>query len=165
MSILEIVLFIVALIVMIVGLAGVVLPILPGVPLIFAAAALYGILTGFEGISFNLLLIFAGLTVISLVFDYFANYFSVKKMGGGTAGAIGAVIGLLIGIFVHWLAIILFPFLFAVAFELIAGRKGGKALKAGTGAFIGLLFGGLFRFIIGCVMIGIFVWHVLFLTS
>jgi len=162
MSVLEILMFIAALIIMAVGLAGVILPILPGVPLIFTAAALYGILTGFEEISFNLLLIFAGLTVISLVFDYFANYFSVKKMGGGTAGAIGAVIGLLIGIFVHWLAIILFPFLFAVAFELIAGTRGDKALKAGTGAFIGLLFGGLFRFIIGCVMIGIFIWEVLF---
>ena len=162
MSFLEITIFIAALIIMAVGLAGVILPILPGVPLIFTAAALYGILTGFEEISFNLLLIFACLTVISLVFDYFANYFSVKKMGGGTAGAIGAVIGLLIGIFVHWLAIILFPFLFAVAFELIAGRKRGKALKAGTGAFIGLLLGGLFRFIIGCVMIGIFVWEILF---
>lgn len=162
MSFLEIMIFISALIIMAVGLAGVILPILPGVPLIFAAGALYGILTGFEEISFNLLLIFAGLTVISLVFDYFANYFSVKKMGGGTAGAIGAVIGLLVGIFVHWLAIILFPFLFAVVFELIAGTRGGKALRAGTGAFMGLLFGGLFRFIIGCVMIGIFIWKVLF---
>ncbi len=162
MSFLEIMIFISALIIMAVGLAGVILPILPGVPLIFAAGALYGILTGFKEISFNLLLIFAGLTVISLVFDYFANYFSVKKMGGGTAGAIGAVIGLLVGIFVHWFAIILFPFLFAVVFELIAGRRGGKALRAGTGAFMGLLFGGLFRFIIGCVMIGIFIWKVLF---
>lgn len=161
MSFLEIMIFISALIIMVVGLGGVILPILPGVPLIFAAAALYGILTGFEEISFNLLLIFTGLTVISLVFDYFANYFSVKKMGGGTAGAFGAVIGLLVGIFVHWSAIIIFPFLFAVVFELIAGRRGGKALRAGTGAFVGLLFGGLFRFIIGCVMIGIFIWKVL----
>ena len=162
MSFLEIMIFISALIIMAVGLGGVILPILPGVPLIFAAAALYGILTGFEEMSFNLLLIFAGLTAISLVFDYFANYFSVKKMGGGTAGAFGAVIGLLVGIFVHWFAIILFPFLFAVVFELIAGTRGGKALRAGTGAFVGLLFGGLFRFIIGCVMIGIFIWKVLF---
>lgn len=162
MSILEIILFIAALIIMLVGLAGVILPILPGIPLIFAAAAIYGILTGFEQISFQLLMIFAGLTIIGLVADYFANYFSVKKMGGGTAGAIGAVIGLLIGIFVHWLAIIILPFLLAVLFELIAGRRGSKALKAGTGAFIGLLFGGLFRFIIGCIMIGIFIWTILF---
>ncbi len=162
MSILEIILFIAALIVMIVGLAGVILPILPGIPLIFAAAAIYGILTGFEQISFQLVLIFAGLTIFGLVVDYFANFFSVKKMGGGTAGAIGAVIGLLIGIFIHWLAIIILPFVLAVVFELMAGTRGRKALKAGTGAFIGLMFGGLLRFIIGCVMIGMFIWSVLF---
>ena len=162
MSIFEIILFIAALIAMIIGLAGVILPILPGIPLIFAAAAVYGILTGFSQISFELLLIFAGLTAFGLIVDYFANYLSVKKMGGGTAGAIGAVIGLLIGIFIHWLAIIILPFILAVVFELFAGRRGGKALKAGTGAFIGLLFGGLLRFIIGCVMIGIFIWTILF---
>lgn len=162
MSILDIILFIVALIVMLVGLAGVILPILPGIPLIFAAAAIYGILTGFEQISFQLLLVFAGLTIFGLVVDYFANFFSVKKMGGGTAGALGAVIGLLIGIFIHWLAIIILPFILAVIFELMAGRRGGKALKAGTGAFIGLLFGGLLRFTIGCVMMGLFIWTILF---
>jgi uncharacterized protein YqgC (DUF456 family) len=162
MSILEIVLFIAALIVMLVGLAGVILPVLPGIPLIFAAAAIYGILTGFQDITFQLILIFAGITVFGLIVDYIANYFSVKKMGGGTAGAVGAVIGLLVGIFIHWVAIIILPFVLAVMFELIAGRKGGRALKAGTGAFIGLMFGGLLRFIIGCVMIGIFIWKILF---
>jgi hypothetical protein len=162
MSLLEILQFIAALIVMLVGLAGVILPVLPGIPLIFGAAALYGILTGFKGISFNLLLIFAGLTAFGLVVDFFANYFGVKKMGGRRAGAIGAVIGLIIGIFIGLIWIIVLPFLFAVLLELIAGKPGIQALKAGTGVFIGLLFGGLLRFILGCVMIGIFVWSVLF---
>jgi uncharacterized protein YqgC (DUF456 family) len=161
MSVLEILIFIVALIIMVVGLAGVILPILPGIPLIFGGVVLYGILTGFEEITFELMLIFVGLTIFGLIVDYLANYFGVKKMGGGRAGAIGAVLGLIIGIFVHWVAIILLPFLFAVVFELIVGKRGRQALKAGTGAFLGLLFGGLLRFIIGCVMIGIFVWSVL----
>ena len=162
MSFLEILLFICVLIIMVVGLAGVILPVLPGIPLIFGGVVLYGVLTGFEDITLNLLLIFAGLTVFGLVADYLANYFSVKKMGGGRAGAIGAVIGLIIGIFIGLVWIILLPFVFAVVFELIAGKREGQALKAGTGAFLGLLFGGLTRFIIGCVMIGIFIWRVLF---
>ncbi|MBN2620530.1 DUF456 family protein, partial [candidate division WOR-3 bacterium] len=70
--------------------------------------------------------------------------------------------GLLIGIFIHWLAIVILPFLLAVFFEIIAGRKAGRALKAGTGAWIGLLVGGVFRFAIGCVMIGLFIWKVVF---
>ena len=161
MSFLEILLFVVVLIIMIVGLAGVILPVLPGIPLIFGAAVLYGILTGFEEITLHLILIFAGLTIFGLVVDYLANYFSVRKMGGGRAGALGAVIGLIVGIFLGLVWIIVLPFVLAVVFELIAGREGRKALTAGFGAFVGLLFGGLTRFIIGCVMIGIFVWTVL----
>ncbi len=162
MSFWEILLFICVLIIMVVGLAGVILPVLPGIPLIFGGVVLYGVLTGFQDITLNLILIFAGLTVFGLVVDYIANYFSVKKMGGGRAGAVGAVIGLIIGIFIGLVWIILLPFVFAVVFELIAGKREGQALKAGTGAFLGLLFGGLTRFIIGCVMIGIFVWRVIF---
>lgn len=161
MNFLEILIFIGVLIIMIVGLAGVILPVLPGIPLIFGGVVLYGVLSGFEKISFNLILIFAGLTIFSLIVDYLANFLAVKKMGGGKAGAFGAVIGLFIGIFIGLVAIILLPFLFAVIFELIAGKRKNQALKAGTGAFLGLLFGGLLRFIIGCVMIGVFVWSVL----
>ncbi len=162
MSFVEILIFICALIIMMVGLAGVILPVLPGIPLIFGAAVLYGILTGFEEVTLNLILVFAGLTLFGLIVDYLANYFSVKKMGGGRAGAIGAVIGLFIGIFfVGLIGIILLPFVFAVMFELIAGKSEGQALKAGLGSFLGLLFGGVLRFTIGCVMIGIFIWKVI----
>ncbi|MCK4941244.1 DUF456 domain-containing protein [candidate division WOR-3 bacterium] len=161
MSFLEILLFVVALIIMIVGLAGVILPVLPGIPLIFGAAAVYGLLTGFEEITLHLILIFACLTIFGLVVDYLANYFSVRKMGGGRAGAVGAVVGLIAGIFLGLIWIIVLPFVLAVAFELIAGRESRQALTAGFGAFVGLLFGGLIRFIIGCVMTGVFVWAVL----
>ena len=162
MTFVEILIFIFVLIIMLVGLAGIILPVLPGIPLIFGATVLYGILTGFKEITFNLILIFAGLTIFGLIVDYLANYFSVKKMGGGRAGAIGAVIGLIIGIFVGLIWIIILPFLFAVVFEIIAGKREGQALKAGIGSFIGILLGGLTRFIIGTVMIGVFVWKVLF---
>ncbi len=161
MSFLEVLLFVVVLIVMIIGLAGVILPVLPGVPLIFGAAALYGILTGFKDITVQLILIFAGLTILALVIDYLTNYFSVRKMGGGRAGAVGAVIGLIVGIFIGLVWIIILPFVLAVTFELFAGREAREALAAGFGAFVGLLLGGLTRFVIGCVMIGIFVWAVL----
>ena len=162
MSFVEILIFICVLIIMIVGLAGVILPVLPGIPLIFGGIVLYGVLSGFEKITIDLVLIFAALTVCGLFVDYLANYFSVKKMGGGRAGAIGAVIGLFIGIFfVGLIGIILLPFVFAVMFELIAGKRKGQALKAGLGSFLGLLFGGVLRFAIGCVMIGIFVWKVI----
>jgi len=162
MSFLEILLFIGTLIIMTVGLAGVILPVLPGIPLIFAGALLYGIVTHFKEISVNLVIIFGSLAVISLIADYAANYFCVKKMGGGKAGAIGAVIGMLIGISAGLTGIIIGSFLGAVAGELIAGKKEREALRAGTGAFLGFLLGGLAKFVLGCVMIGIFVRQTLF---
>ena len=162
MTILEVLLFIVILIIMLVGLAGVILPILPGIPLIAAAGLLYAIITGFEKITLGIILVFAAFTAIGLIIDYIANYFSVRKMGGGRAGAIGAVIGAFVGIFIHWLAIIILPFLLAVLFELIAGTQYKQVLRSGFGSFVGIVLGGLTRFTIGCIMIGIFVWAVLF---
>ena len=158
----ETLIFVVVLIIMLIGLAGVILPVLPGVPLIFGAAVLYGILTGFEEINVNLILIFGGMTVFSLVIDYLARYVSVKKMGGGTAGAIGAVVGMMIAIFFGLIWIIVLPFVLAVVFEYIAGKGGRQALHAGFGTFVGLLFSVLLDFVIGCIMVGIFVWTVLF---
>lgn len=64
--------------------------------------------------------------------------------------------------FFQILMFIIFPFLFAVAFELIAGKKEKQALKAGAGAFLGFLFSFLLKFTMGCAMIGLFVWTVLF---
>ncbi len=158
----EALIFIAVLLIMLIGLTGIFLPILPGVPLILGGAILYGILTGFKEITVNLILVFTGLTVFSLVIDYLANYLGVKKMGGGKAGAMGAILGLILGIFVGVWGIVIFPFLFAVFFELLAGKKETQALKAGTGAFLGFLFGGLVKFILGCIMIGIFIWRVVF---
>jgi uncharacterized protein YqgC (DUF456 family) len=162
MSLLGILLFVIALTIMLVGLAGVIIPVLPGVPLIFASAVLYGILTGFEDISFHVILILGGFTAVALVVDYMANFLSVKKMGGSIAGAIGAVLGLVVGVFFGLVWIIVLPFVFAVTLELIAGREANQALKSGIGSLVGLVFGGLTRFVIGCVMMGIFVWKVLF---
>ena len=162
MTVLEILLFVLALLVMIIGLAGVILPILPGIPLIAGAGLLYAIITGFEKITLEIILVFAACTAIGLIIDYVANYFSVRKMGGGRAGAIGAVLGAFIGIFIHWLAIIILPFVLAVLFELIAGKQYAQAVRSGFGSFVGIVLGGLTRFTIGCIMIGIFVWAVLF---
>jgi uncharacterized protein YqgC (DUF456 family) len=162
MSPLEIVVFILVLIIFIVGLAGIILPILPGIPLIFAGIVLFAVVNGFRMISWEWVIVCGVLTVIGLGVDYAANYLGVKKMGGSRAGAIGAVLGLIIGIFVHPIAIIIFPFVLAVSFELLMGRTTRQAVKAGTGAWIGLLFGGLMRFVIGCTMIGIFFWCIVF---
>ena len=161
----EIVIFILALLVMLVGLAGIILPVVPGVPIIFIAALLYALLTDFATISSQTIIIFAVLTVLSLLLDWLATAVGVKKMGGSYIGMIGAFVGMIAGLLLPGVGIIGFvigAFVGAFLFELLISKKAQVALRAGFGSFIGFIAGGLLKFVIGASMIGVFVREVLF---
>ena len=161
----EIAFFVAALVVMLIGMLGIILPVIPGVPMILAAAVGYGALTGFEEINGNTILLFIILTVVSIGLDYIATMFGVKKMGGSNLGMIGALIGMVAGLFLPGVGIfgfIIGAFLGAFLFEMLIGRTSREALKAGFGSFLGFVMGGVMRLVIGAVMIGIFVSRVLF---
>jgi uncharacterized protein YqgC (DUF456 family) len=165
MSWFEIIMFIIALMLMIVGMAGIILPLLPGVPIIFAAALLYGVATGFAQVTGQVILIFAILTAISLLLDWLATVIGVRKMGGSYLGMLGAFIGMIAGLLLPGVGIfgfIIGAFIGAVLFELLIGKTSKQAMRAGLGSFIGFLIGGVLRFAIGAVMIGIFIYRVLF---
>lgn len=165
MSWLEIIFFILALIIMLVGLLGIVLPVLPGVPMIFGAALLYGLITGFEVITGRIILIFAVLTAISLFLDWLATVVGVKKMGGSYFGMLGAFIGMIAGLMIPGMGVfgfIIGAFAGAFLFEIILGKNSRQAVRSGFGSFIGFIVGGVLRLVIGALMIGIFVQRVLF---
>jgi uncharacterized protein YqgC (DUF456 family) len=161
----EIIFFILALIVMLVGIAGVILPVLPGLLLILGAAVVFAILTGFQYIGIKTLIVFAVLTAFSLAMDWVAAFLGVRRMGGSKAGMIGALVGMIAGMLIPGVGIfgfIIGAFAGAVIFELMIGKESRTALKAGLGSFIGFLFGGLLRFVVGIAMVGIFLYQVLF---
>ncbi len=165
MSWFEIILFVITIAVMLVGLAGVILPLIPGVPIIFGAALLYALLTDFSTISGQTLIVFAILTIVSLALDWAASVMGVKKMGGSYAGMVGAFIGMIIGLLLPGLGIIGFiigAFVGAYAMELLINRNSRVALRAGLGSFLGFLAGGLMKFVMGVIIIGVFIWQVLF---
>jgi len=163
MSIEEILLFAFALLVMLVGLVGVIIPILPGIPLILGASFVYALITNFQAVTWSIVGIFAILTAVSLVLDWLATTYGVKKMGGSYAGMIGAFGGMIIGLFSGAIVgLIVGAFVGAVVGELLAGKKSETALRAGVGSFLGFLAGGVVKFAIGAAMIGIFVWQILF---
>lgn len=160
----EILLFVATLLVMLIGLAGVVLPVLPGVPIISAAALIYALLTDFNPIGAQTLLIFAILTILALVLDWAASVIGVRKMGGSRAGMIGALAGTIIGLLLPGAGIVGFiigAFAGAYIMELLVNKNSRVALRAGLGSFLGFLAGGLLKFVIGSIMIGMFVWQVL----
>jgi hypothetical protein len=156
-------LFILTMIIMLIGLAGTILPMLPGLPIMWAGTLIYALLTGFEDIGWIFLVIFGALTAITTLLDYVANLYGAKRMGAGSWGIFGALVGMLIGLFLAGLiGLLVGSFLGAILGELLGGKKSSQALKAGVGTFLGFLGGTFLKFIIGCIMIGVFLFEVLF---
>jgi len=157
----EVFVFIISLLVMIIGLAGVILPIIPSIPLIWFGAFLYAIFTGFNTISWKVLLIFAALTIFSIVIENLANAYGAKRFGATRWGIIGSFIGAGIGMYFGGIVgLILGPIIGTVVLEVIGGQNYRMALRSGMGNFIGFLGGSIIKLVIGITMICIFVWKV-----
>ncbi len=157
----DIVLIIIGILCMIVGLVGCVVPVLPGVPIAYAGL---WILHATDKVQFGwgFLLIWGIVTVVVQVIDTVVPVWGTKMMGGSKAGVWGSTIGLVIGLFYGIWGIILGPFIGAVIGELIAQRKKGiksfgKALKAGSGAFVGLMTGIVLKLITVGIMFFYFI--------
>lgn len=136
------------------GLAGAVLPI-PGPSLSFAGLILLH-LSSFAEFSTGLLVSLGFITVVIAVLDYYIPIWGTKKFGGTRYGAIGAVLGLLVGFFViPALGIFIGTFAGAFLGELIGGSPTKNALKAAIGSFVGFITGMVIQVTLCLVMIGI----------
>lgn len=137
--------FAVALLLMLVGLVGAVLPLLPGLPLVLAGVYLYALTTGLgAGVGLGHLVVYTLIGGATITLSSLANLLGVRAAGGSRAGVVGAIVGLLVGLFLGGpIGLIIGPFVGAVAFELLAGQAGRRAVRSGLGAAAGLLVGRL----------------------
>ena len=143
------------------GLSGVVLPVIPSTHLIWLGVFIYAVCDGFKSIGWLLLLIFAILTIISLVLDYFGGIIGAKKFGATKWGLIGSVIGGIAGFLMGGIVGLIFgPFFGAVLLELIFDKDLKGAFKSGVGTLVGFIGGAITKLAIGVIMIGIFIWKV-----
>jgi uncharacterized protein YqgC (DUF456 family) len=150
-----------ALVVMLVGVLGAVLPGLPGAPLILVAAVVHKLYFGPAGASGWVLAILAGLTALSVLLDYLASIYGAKRLGATWRGTVGAVVGLLIGVWFGLPGVLLGPFAGAVLFELAGGRSWTESGRAGLGAVLGLLVGALGKLACCLAMTGLFAVNVI----
>ena len=141
----DIFLIVLGIILLIAGLIGCFLPILPGPPLAYLALVALDF-TDKVYFTWGQLIFWLVLVIIVQVADYFVPTLGVKKFGGSRYGSWGCLIGTLIGVFMFppW-GIIVGPFAGAFAGEMLSGKQARHALKAGFGAFIGFLFGTIFK--------------------
>ena len=138
----DIVIIILGLLLSLVGLAGCLLPVIPGPPLSFLALIILSLVKNWEPFSPTLLIILAIITVFVSIFDNIAPVAGAKKYGASKWGFWMSVAGMLIGLifFPPW-GIILGTFIGAFVGELISGKEGSHALRAGWGVFVGTFVG------------------------
>ena len=153
----ELALKVVAALLSLAGLAGTIIPALPGAPLIFAAALLYGWLTGFAEVDAALLWWLGGLAAASQGADFLTGAVSVKLVGASRRAVFGAGIGTLAGLILMGpVGLLLGPFVGAFAGELLAGSSARRSGIAGIAAGVGALVGMVVRLAIAGVMIALF---------
>ncbi len=141
----------------IVGLAGTILPALPGVPLVFTGLLVAAWIGDFQKIGWPTLSVLALLTALAIAADVVATLLGAKRAGASKLALLGAAIGSIVGLFFGLIGIFVFPFIGAIAGELIARQRLGQAAKVGFATWLGLLIGALAKLSLAITMIGVFV--------
>jgi uncharacterized protein YqgC (DUF456 family) len=140
-----------------VGLIGTIAPVLPGTTIILAAALIHRLMVGAEkSIGWKTVVVLVLLTLLSYVFDFLGSYFGAKYFGATKWGAVGAIIGMLVGLFFGIVGLFIGPAVGAIAGEFIAGKRMIDAGRAGWGSLLGNLGAMLGKLIIALAMITIF---------
>ncbi len=149
-------LWVVAVVLVVVGMAGVVLPALPGAVLVFAGLVVAAWADGFERVGWGPLALLAVMTVLVYAVEFAASALGAKRLGASRRAVWGAALGAIAGMFFGLVGIVVGPFVGAVVGEITLHRGLGQAGRAGAGAWIGLVLGGVAKIALVFVMLGIF---------
>lgn len=136
----------------IVAIGGSVLPALPGPPFAYAGLVLQQLRdpAPFTG---QFLLIWAGITILSMILDYVIPVQGTKRFGGTKYGVWGCTLGFLAAFWIGPVGVIAGPFVGAFVGELIANQSAGNALKAAFGSFVGFLLGTFVKMVVCFMML------------
>ena len=134
----DVVIIVIGLILALAGMLGCILPIIPGPIFSFLALILLSWIKNWQVFSQPFLIVMGSLTAILMILDYIAPALGAKKFGASKRGIWGSAIGMIIGIFFipPW-GIIVGAFIGALIGELLTGKSGKNALRAGWGILIG----------------------------
>lgn len=131
-------LIILGLLVAIIGLVGCILPVIPGPPLSYASLIILSLAKQWEPFSITFLIIMGALMLAVSLVDYVFPAIGAKRYGASKAGVWFSIIGMLVGIFFipPW-GMFIGAFAGALIGELLVGKGGKRALRAGWGVFVG----------------------------
>lgn len=153
---LQILLYVVAALLIAIGFLGTILPMLPGTPLVFAGMLLAAWVDHFQHVGAFTLIVLGILSLLALAVDFIAGVLGAKRVGASRLALFGAAIGTIVGIFFGLPGLLLGPFVGALIGELGAGGTVREATHVGVGAWIGFLFGAVFKLALTFTMLGVF---------
>jgi len=139
---------------MLAGLAGTVLPLVPGAILILVGAAVNHFAIGSVG--WGTLVVLTLLAILTQVLDFVSGAAGAKWFGATPWGAIGGILGAIVGLFFGLPGLFIGPLAGAIAGELIGGKGLLPAGKSGWGTFLGTTAGLIGKLAIAVLMIGWF---------
>ena len=138
------------------GAIGCVLPVLPGHLILFIAAIAHRLMLGPEGsgLYWWSFLILGVLMAISQTLEMISGAAGSKWFGGTRWGALGALVGAIVGMFFMPFGLLLGPLIGAFVCEIAVARKETHhAAISGVGSVVGTLAGMGIKIAIGAVMI------------
>lgn len=133
---------ILAFLLVLIGVIGSLVPGLPGPPLSYVGL-LCASFAPHSNLGTKALIIWAVITIVVSVADYFLPAVMARRFGGSRAGAVGATVGALVGCFVFPpIGLLLGPFVGAIIGELLHdNRNRSKAFVVGIGSFLAFIVG------------------------
>ncbi len=148
----------IVLLIMFIGVMGNLIPGIPGTPLILAGAVGHQLyFAGQGGVCWWWVAVLAALGLVALGLDYLATLLGAKKLGATWKGMVGAVLGIIVGLFVFPpVGLIIGPFVGAMGFEWAFGREARESAKAGVGAVLGMALGVVGKLVCSVVMFALF---------
>ena len=139
-----------------VGIAGIIIPGLPGVVLVYLGLFFVAWSDGFARVGWITLTVLLLIGAVAWVIDMFTTVYGARRIGASRWAALGASIGMFIGLWFGLPGIIFGPFLGALGVELLVRKDILEAGKAGLGTWLGLLVGTALKLALIFSMIGIF---------
>jgi len=158
---------------MLLGALGELIPGMPGASLILLGIVVWAIATGFAGIGWSVIVVFA-LIVLSSAIEFFAVSWGAKKFGASKWGQIGAYVGMALG-FIGLLpalpvggpiiGLLFGPFIGAFVGEFLFRQQPGAAgesrvrtaLKASIGTVVGTFLGNLIDGMLAVLAVVVFI--------
>jgi uncharacterized protein len=146
---------------LIVGLVGTLIPLLPGSLLMWLAILFYGLLYGFETLTWGGFALISLIALVTGTADIWLTMIGAKKGGASRRSQLFGLLGAIIGTFIVPLLGTIIGYMAGVLLAEYQKRQDWDlALRASLGGLAGYGIASLIQFSGGLLMIFIFVWQI-----